>query len=74
MTDQNTTPPSGMPRIMLTPEQAAAALGIGRTTMFALIKSGEVESVRIGRLRRVPLDSIEAYTRQLIAEQTHEGA
>jgi excisionase family DNA binding protein len=68
-TDQPTTP-----RTMLTPEQAAEALGIGRTTMFALIKSGEIESVRVGRLRRVPLDSIEAYTNRLITEQNHEGA
>lgn len=57
------------PRQMLTVEQAAEALGIGRTTMFALIKSGEIESVRIGRLRRVPADAIEAYTNRLATEQ-----
>lgn len=68
-TDQTTAP-----RVMLTAEQAAEAIGVGRTTMFALIKSGEIESVRIGRLRRVPLDSIEAYTNRLIAEQTQEEA
>lgn len=57
--------PAGGPRIMLTVEQAAAVLGIGRTTMFALIKSGDVESVLIGRLRRVPADAIDAYTASL---------
>lgn len=66
--------PSTAPRVMLTPEQAAEAIGVGRTTMFALIKSGEIESVRIGRLRRVPLASIEAYTNRLITEQTQEEA
>ena len=57
------------PRMMLTPEQAAEALGIGRTTIFALIKSGEIESIRIGRLRRVPADAIKAYTSRLSTEQ-----
>jgi excisionase family DNA binding protein len=66
MTDTDQTP---TPRVMLTPEQAAEAIGIGRTTMYALIKSGEIESVRIGRLRRVPADAIDAYTQRLITEQ-----
>ncbi len=57
------------PRRMLTVEQAAEALGIGRTTTYALVKSGELESVLIGRLRRVPADAIEAYTARLQAEQ-----
>ena len=36
------------PHVMLTVEQAAEAIGIGRTTMFALVKSGDIESVLIG--------------------------
>jgi len=58
------------PRQMLTVEQAAETLGIGRTTMFALVKSGDIESVRIGRLRRVPADAIDAYFAKLQAEQS----
>jgi hypothetical protein len=37
--------------------------------MFALLKSGEVESVLIGRARRVPRAAIEAYTARLTTEQ-----
>lgn len=66
MTDTDQTP---TPRVMLTAEQAAEALGIGRTTMYALIKAGEIQSIRIGRLRRVPADAIDAYTQRLINEQ-----
>ena len=69
MTSQNATPPRGTPRLMLTAEQAAVALGIGRTTVYALIKSGELRSLLIGRLRRIPLDEVEAYTARLTAEQ-----
>ena len=58
-----------LPRIMLTVEEAAEAIGVGRTTMFALLKSGELESVLVGRLRRVPVDAIEAYKVRLMSEQ-----
>lgn len=61
------------PRVMLNPEQAAESLGIGRTTMYALIKTGDIESVKIGRLRRIPQDALESYTQRLIAEQHHHG-
>jgi excisionase family DNA binding protein len=57
------------PRRMLTVEQAAEVLSVGRTTMFALVKSGEIESVRIGYLRRIPADAIDAYVASLVAEQ-----
>jgi len=57
------------PRVMLTVEQAADAIGIGRTTMFALLKAGDVESVRIGRLRRVPAAAIDRFLECLAAEQ-----
>ena len=52
-------------RLVLTVEEAAQCLGIGRTLMYALITGGEVESVRIGRLRRVPADALERYVSTL---------
>jgi excisionase family DNA binding protein len=74
VSDTGTEPaPADTPRVMLTPEQAAESLGIGRTTMYALIKTGDVESVKIGRLRRVPQDALEAFTHDLIAQQHHQA-
>lgn len=52
-------------KIVLTVEEAAHRLGIGRTLMYALVMSGEVESVRIGRLRRVPADALDVYVDRL---------
>jgi excisionase family DNA binding protein len=46
-------------------EDAAQRLGIGRTLMFALVKRGEVESVTIGRLRRIPIDALDNYVNAL---------
>jgi excisionase family DNA binding protein len=51
--------------LVLTVEAAAERLGIGRSLMYALVKSGDVESVCIGRLRRIPVDALETFVRSL---------
>jgi excisionase family DNA binding protein len=59
-------PPRPMPeRVLLTVEEAAEQLGIGRTLAYKLVSSGEIESIRIGRLRRVPTAAIQDYARRL---------
>jgi excisionase family DNA binding protein len=57
-------------RVLLTPEEAGERLGIGRTTVYALIKCGVLESVQIGRLRRIPVGAIQDYAARLV-EQSH---
>ncbi|BBC95034.1 DNA-binding protein [Streptomyces rochei] len=58
---EHTAPTPDATLAALTVEEAARRLGVGRTTMYALIASGEVQSVRIGRLRRVPADALTVY-------------
>lgn len=53
--------------LVLTIEQAAERLGVGRTIMYALVSSGAVESVKIGRLRRVPSDALVTFLADLRA-------
>lgn len=53
------------PRVLFTVEEAARALGIGRTRMFELIQAGSVETVLIGRLRRIPVDALDAFVARL---------
>jgi len=48
-------------RLALSPEQAAAALGVGRTTVYQLIASGRLRSLRVGRRRIVPMAALEAF-------------
>lgn len=52
--------------VLLTLEEAAEVLRIGRTRMFALVGRGEVRSVRIGSSRRVPMAAIEEYVERLL--------
>jgi excisionase family DNA binding protein len=58
------------PRVLLTVEAAADLLSISRTMMFALIKTGEIVSVRVGRLRRIPAGALDSYARRLVTEQS----
>jgi len=61
-------------RVLLTVEEAAEQLGIGRTLLYKLIARGEIESIRIGRLRRVPDAAIQDYARRLSTERLNRQA
>lgn len=54
-----------MERLLLTPQEAARVLGISRATLYELLRAGAVESVRIGRSRRVPAAALAAYVDRL---------
>jgi excisionase family DNA binding protein len=41
--------------------EAARRLSVGRTTIYELIGSGRLEAVKVGRLRRVPVDALARY-------------
>jgi len=55
--------------LLFKPEAAAAMLGIGRSKMWELISAGAVDTVRIGRSRRVPHDALRRYVDGLCADQ-----
>ena len=38
---------------------------MGRTSIYSLIASGELRSVKIGRSRRIPADALEEYVGRL---------
>lgn len=44
--------------VALTVEEAARRIGIGRTKMYEYVSSGEIPSVVIGRLRRIPAEAV----------------
>ena len=51
--------------LLVTVEEAARLLGVGRTTMFELIGRGEVKSVRLGRRRLIARKSLESFVEEL---------
>jgi excisionase family DNA binding protein len=56
-------------RLLLTVEEAAEYLGVGRTLMYQLIRDGEIETVQIHRLRRVPKEAVDAYAIRIQSDQ-----
>ena len=58
-----------MEKLLYREAEAREVLGIGRTTLFNLLRRGELESVLIGRSRRIPAVSVGAYVERLRAEQ-----
>jgi len=55
-------------QLLVTPEEAARRLSVGRTTIYELMSSGELQSVNIGRCRRVPVSSLSSFVSRLIGD------
>ena len=53
--------------LLLTPEEAARVLWVGRTTIYGLIKAGELRAVHIGRSCRLARAELERYANRLQA-------
>ena len=54
--------------LLLKPEEAAEALGIARTRVYQLMRAQEIRSVKIGKVRRIPVAALQAYVERLQSE------
>lgn len=54
-----------MDKLLLTPEEAAEVLSLGRTKVYQLIGDGTLRSVRIGKCRRIPAAALADLVEQL---------
>lgn len=62
----NRRPAGDTTLVALTVEEAARRLGIGRTKLYEYVSTGEIASVKIGSLRRIPAEAVNEFlTRQL---------
>ena len=57
-----------MERVLLTVHEVAEALHVGRSKVFDLIIAGELDSVKIGKLRRIPVTAVHDYATRLVEE------
>lgn len=60
--------------LLYKPEAAAEVIGIGRSKLFELIAAGQIETVQIGRSRRVPAQALEEYVARLRGSATTSAA
>jgi excisionase family DNA binding protein len=65
-----------MEKVLLTVEEAAELLSIGRTKAYELMATGALESVTIGRCRRVPIEALDRFVGKLrrLGEGGHPSA
>ena len=61
---------AGALTLLLTPEEAARRLSLARSTLYSLVLTGEIESLKIGRSRRIPVDALTDY----IERKRRDGA
>jgi excisionase family DNA binding protein len=52
-------------KLLYRPKEAAQALGIGRATLYDLMRSGRIRSVKDGGMRFITLDALRDYVRRL---------
>jgi excisionase family DNA binding protein len=57
--------PSSSIKLLLTIEEAARALGLGRSSLYELVMKKQIPSVKIGRARRIPVTALEQFVAQL---------
>jgi excisionase family DNA binding protein len=55
-------------RLLLRIPEAAARLGLGRSTIYELIQAGDLPAVKIGRAVRVPASRLAAWVERQTAE------
>ena len=56
-------------KLLLTPEEAAEALGVKRTFLYGLLMSGQLVSVKVGLTRRIPVIALQGYVEHLTQTQ-----
>ena len=57
---------SGEERLLLRVEEAATLLGVGRTTVYAMVSTQRLPIVRIGRSVRIPREALVQWIREHI--------
>ena len=55
--------------LLLTPEEAFNTLKIGRAKGFQMLASGDLPSIKIGRLRRIPAEGLQAWVQRQVDKQ-----
>ena len=55
------TPPAPVPDRLLSINEAAGALGIGRSRLYEEVAAGRLRSLKVGRRRLVPASAIAGY-------------
>lgn len=59
-----------MEKLLLSVEEAAEVLGVGRSTVYDLVRMQLLQSVKIGARRKIPVDACREFIGQLLESET----
>lgn len=59
-------------RLLLRPDEAAAILGLGRSTIYELLRAGKLPAVHIGRATRIPARDLQRWIERRTGEQREQ--
>ena len=62
-----------MPEVLLTVDEAAKRLALGRTMVYELIGRGDLPSLKIGRARRIPASALERWVMDQVVPHLNPG-
>jgi excisionase family DNA binding protein len=48
-------------KLLLSVEEAAAMMSLGRTLVYALVRRGEIASFKVGKSRRIPIGALHTF-------------
>ena len=60
--------------LTVSPERAAQMLDLGRTKVFALLATGELPHMKVGRRTLIPVPALHDFVSRHMAEQQREAA
>jgi excisionase family DNA binding protein len=63
------TPTPNTPKLLLTVDEAAEALSLGRTFFYELLMRGDLASIKIGSRRRIPVSALHEFVVRQISGQ-----
>ena len=61
-----------LPPVLVNPREAARLLSISTRKLWSLTKSGEVRSMKVGRVVRYRVDELDAWTKRMTMVQSNE--
>lgn len=57
-------------RLLYKPVEAAQAISVSRSKMYDLMRNGQVPSIRVGGVLRVPVEALRLWVEQQLADRT----
>jgi excisionase family DNA binding protein len=63
-------PKTPEPKVLYRAEEAAEIMSLSRTAVFGLIRSGDLDAIKVGGRRRIPRSSIEDYVARQLARSS----